>query len=567
MKQRLSSMVGIALIAILAIITSPLTGAQQATPIAPTVTSELSPTETLVPSPTATDEPNFSAAAVAGVTLTSLTVDPTSLTYVNQFTVLTVGFTIAAGAHAGDTFTITDPSQMNPLGTNFDVYAPDGITVIATAVKNGHVWEFTLTDYVEGRDDITASAYWTGQYNSSAQDVVANTTQTLTVTASGGSTASADQVVGPVPTQPQDSYKVAYWGNNGISQLWILRLPTSLVEGDVVTWSDSVDPATQGWQFNCDHATPVYFQGGTSTFTCDPTGVSGTFTKDSSETRGSVLMNAIAIDAGPTYPNTVTYSLNGGPARSHSASLTAIQSGGGGEGDPLPTRVPTETPTATATATSEPTATATATSTPEPTATATATSTPEPTATATATNIPKDPLPSSPTPTATDVPTETPTEVPATPNIATITPAPTATSPSEPTSTPVQASPIVSTATPSPTSPNLPTETPSAIDPTETPTVIDPAPSATIAATESPTSGGPTVPSQATPVVTSTSAPLTPGGDPDQPAGTANGPVVSSLPNTGVGEGTGSTPSWIALASSVMLVMVVIVAITRRRRI
>ena len=66
-------------------------------------------------------------------------------------------FTIPAGSHAGDTFTLALAAPFAWVGDSFDIVDPVTGDPGAHVVVSGSVATFTLTDYVEGKGPIQGS--------------------------------------------------------------------------------------------------------------------------------------------------------------------------------------------------------------------------------------------------------------------------------------------------------------------------------------------------------------------------------------------------------------------------
>lgn len=72
-------------------------------------------------------------------------------------------YVIPPEGKAGDTFTLKlDPTYLDSLGGGFNLYAPDGTTVVAVATLDTatNTYTFTLTDYATTHDTITGTGYF-----------------------------------------------------------------------------------------------------------------------------------------------------------------------------------------------------------------------------------------------------------------------------------------------------------------------------------------------------------------------------------------------------------------------
>lgn len=153
-------------------------------------------------------------AAELGGVINDVTVTPTSAEPGDLLRV-DVDFCVPDSATVGDTFSLTLPSQLSGLPTTLVVYSPNGDVVADTSITGSPaVAVFTLTDYVDRRNDVCGSAFFESQLSS---DVTPDSQQRLTFVVGGGATFETVVTVGEagVGVGRDQGRKGAYFGDAG----------------------------------------------------------------------------------------------------------------------------------------------------------------------------------------------------------------------------------------------------------------------------------------------------------------------------------------------------------------
>ncbi len=393
-----------------------------------------------------------------------------------------ISLTLEEGHCAGDSITISVPSELGTDGSfaPVEMRAKDGTVIAKARYSQDRTVEVTLTSAVEDSDKshFRASAWWRVHM----EDVLVPGEIRELEWNIGGVIRRTPITVGTCPNCNKLGEGPSKWGAVDSLKPWYLTVtvvtPTAEYDGQLFT---IVDKATSpGQNFACPDPTVgsagIYSSAGdwgqpqysrwtdVTVVSCDSDKTTLTITLNRGEkARFDVLVYIDPADKGPWTDELLITSQE--KTWTVSARITRKESGGGAGFDPVPTPTPTPAPTP------EPTPTPTPAPTPTPTpVTPSASPTPTPTPAPTPEPSPS-PVPT-PEPSPSPVPTPEPTPAPTPEPSPTPTPAPT------PTPTPVTPS-----ASPTPTPTPAPTPEPS---PTPTPTVMpsvspsqSPAPSAT----------------------------------------------------------------------------------------
>ncbi len=121
-----------------------------------------------------------------------------------------------ADLHEGDYFVITLPDEMvfpsESPATDFNVYASDGTTVIATAhidagASGGGTVTVTFTEWVEGKENVNGSIRLAAQFD--REDVTLNEENTFSISVNGEVVPTTITVTGPKELENED---LAKWG-------------------------------------------------------------------------------------------------------------------------------------------------------------------------------------------------------------------------------------------------------------------------------------------------------------------------------------------------------------------
>jgi len=445
----------------------------------------------------------WSSAAVVPQAITNVSIRQTSTTVGSGMT-LDLTWRVPDGTRAGDTFSLTLPSELSVLGgTDFalrDATQPGPGAVVANASVVGRVVTFTVTDYAESHTGVNGSAYFTVELSRSVQPGPHD----LVFTADG--TIFRDQIT--VGVLPQNDYsttatKWAKWlppDSPGVPAedklLWSITGPR-VTGPSPVTFTDTPGP---GQAINCASFT---LWSGTANIGGALVGTAFVPANrmnvlECSDSKAVVQVVPTSADVGKVfmllgrsrvtdttlnaYTNSGSVAVGGG-----SIPVTTVVAGAGGQGTGSATSTTTSATTSPTTSTTSP-STGTPTDTGTGTPTDTSTTTPSTTTSST-----------TPTDTGTGTPTDTGTGTPTGSTTSTTTGTGTPTDGSTPTGTATP--PTTGTATTT-TSPGTPTTAPGTGTGTVTQTVTS-----TVTATETvvyPVPGG-TVTVTAPPVATGTS--------------------------------------------------------------
>ena len=478
----------------------------------------------------------WSSAAVVPQAITNVSIRQTSTTVGSGMT-LDLTWRVPDGTRAGDTFSLTLPSELSVLGgTDFalrDATQPGPGAVVANASVVGRVVTFTVTDYAESHTGVNGSAYFTVELSRSVQPGPHD----LVFTADG--TIFRDQI--DVGVLPQNDYsttatKWAKWlppDSPGVPAedklLWSITGPR-VTGPSPVTFTDTPGP---GQAINCASFT---LWSGTANIGGALVGTAFVPANrmnvlECSDSKAVVQVVPTSADVGKVfmllgrsrvtdttlnaYTNSGSVAVGGG-----SIPVTTVVAGAGGQGTGSATSTTTSATTSPTTSTTSPstgTPTDTGTGTPTDTSTTTpSTTTSSTTPTDTGTGTPTDTGTGTPTDTGTGTPTDTGTGTPTGSTTSTTTGTGTPTDGSTPTGTATP--PTTGTATTT-TAPATPTTAPGTgtgtvtqtvtSTVTATATVVIPVPSGTVTVTAPPVATGTSVPTSSTTTSSTTTSSTT----------------------------------------------------------
>ena len=298
-----------------------------------------------------------SAAALTGV-IKSVTVTPTN-PGVNDLITTHLSYCVPNGTQAGDTFSLTLPSQMTGFPLKFAITDASGGVVATASVVPGPpaVATFTMTSYAQTHNvgNVCGTAKITSHLGNSSY---AGQTITLTYTDNGGQT-----FTNPITVKPVTATNHGHARKNG---LFTTGDQCTSVAKDCITWrlltplgpwtsGTYTDKATAGQSFDC---ATVVVQIGTATGTNgsfnNPKPYSATVTCSTTSlkvTYGAVPANSLLritfkASAGPdpnggaSYPNTaqstaVNSSTKTTTTDTVKATLTSSSGGGNANGDAI----------------------------------------------------------------------------------------------------------------------------------------------------------------------------------------------------------------------------------------
>ena len=386
-----------------------------------------------------------------------------------------ISLTLEEGHCAGDSITISVPSELGTDGSfePIPMTTPEGVIIGYATYSDDHTVVIRLTDQVEvpGRQNFRASAWWRVHMSS---ELIPGETRELEWNI-GGIVRRTPIKVGECPDCSIIGKDPAKWGATDSLKPWYLTVtvvtPTAEYDGQSFT---IVDKATSpGQDFACPDPTvgsagiyslagpwgqPIYTRFvDVEVKNCSSNEVVLELSLNKGEkARFDILVNISPTDKGPWTDELLITSQE--KTWTVSAKITRREAGGNADYDPTPSPAPTPAPTPEPTPSPTPTPSATPTPTPEPsvspspTPTPSATPTPEPTPSPAPTPEPSPTSSTSPTPAPTPEPTPSPTPTPS----ATPTPTPEPSVSPSPTPTP-SATP---TRTPKPTPSASPSQSP-----------------------------------------------------------------------------------------------------------
>ncbi|NYE96513.1 LPXTG-motif cell wall-anchored protein [Psychromicrobium silvestre] len=316
-------------------------------------------------------------AAVIPGAVTSVTVTPANPSQYDPIHVA-VAWSVPDSAQAGDTFSLTLPSQLIALTTGFNVTNSAG-QVVATAQVSGGIVTFTLTDFKTTHTAVQGTAYFDtnfAQVVTPGQPITLNfgTAATLTITPGGF-----------VPVDRADSQKVGNWvdsqGNISITPTnrihWIVESPQGPFNQASIT-----DQVGAGQQNDCTSVTASVSTGfdaqgqilawtplpasSYNITSCTATSLSATIAPVPSGQVVSIAYDVVVTDPSlSSYSNSADVTVDG---LSLPVTNTVQRYAAGGEGDgsatPTPsTPVSTPTPSTSTPSTPTPSASTSSTST------------------------------------------------------------------------------------------------------------------------------------------------------------------------------------------------------------
>ena len=357
-----------------------------------------------------------------------------------------ISLTLEEGHCAGDSITISVPSELGTDGSfaPVEMRAKDGTVIAKARYSQDRTVEVTLTSAVEDSDKshFRASAWWRVHM----EDVLVPGEIRELEWNIGGVIRRTPITVGTCPNCNKLGEGPSKWGAVDSLKPWYLTVtvvtPTAEYDGQTFTVTDQ--STSPGQDFDCPNPTVgqagVYRTAGpwgqpqysrwtdVAVVSCDSNKTVLTITLNKGEkARFDMIVNIDPADRGPWTDELLITSQE--KTWTVSARITRKESGGGAGFDPAPSPTPTPTPV-------------TPSASPSPSPSASPAPTPEPTPT------PKPTTPA-PTPSPTPTPSATPTSVPS-PTAAptpTPTPTPSATPSVSPTPTPT---PVTPSASPSP---------------------------------------------------------------------------------------------------------------------
>lgn len=367
-----------------------------------------------------------------------------------------IALTLKQGHCAGDSITISVPSELGTDGSfePIPMMTPEGVIIGYATYSADHTVVIRLTDQVEvpGRKNFRASAWW--RVHMSSELIPGETRElewkignTIRRTPIKVGECQGCSIIGKDP---------AKWGATDSLKPWYLTVtvvtPTAEYDGQTFTVTDQ--STSPGQDFDCPNPTVgqagVYSSAGpwgqpqysrwtdVTVVSCDSDKTTLTITLNRGEkARFDVIVYIDPADKGPWTDELLITSQE--KTWTVSARITRKESGGGAGFDPAPTPAPTPSPTP---------VTPSASPTPTPTPSPAPSTSPTPVPTPTPTPVPTTPASPSPTPTPTVMPSVSPSQSPAPSATPTSVPSPTA----APTPTP----------TPTPSATRIPKPTPSA---------------------------------------------------------------------------------------------------------
>ena len=346
-----------------------------------------------------------------------------------------ISLTLEEGHCAGDSITISVPSELGTDGSfePIPMTTPEGVIIGYATYSDDHTVVIRLTDQVEvpGRQNFRASAWWRVHMSS---ELIPGETRELEWNI-GGIVRRTPIKVGECPDCSIIGKDPAKWGATDSLKPWYLTVtvvtPTAEYDGQSFT---IVDKATSpGQDFACPDPTvgsagiyslagpwgqPIYTRFvDVEVKNCSSNEVVLELSLNKGEkARFDILVNISPTDKGPWTDELLITSQE--KTWTVSAKITRREAGGNADYDPTPSPAPTPAPTPEPTPRPTPTPSATPTPTPEPsvspspTPTPSATPTPEPTPSPAPTPEPSPTSSTSPTPAPTPEPTPSPTPTP-----------------------------------------------------------------------------------------------------------------------------------------------------------
>ena len=346
-----------------------------------------------------------------------------------------ISLTLEEGHCAGDSITISVPSELGTDGSfePIPMTTPEGVIIGYATYSDDHTVVIRLTDQVEvpGRQNFRASAWWRVHMSS---ELIPGETRELEWNI-GGIVRRTPIKVGECPDCSIIGKDPAKWGATDSLKPWYLTVtvvtPTAEYDGQSFT---IVDKATSpGQDFACPDPTvgsagiyslagpwgqPIYTRFvDVEVKNCSSNEVVLELSLNKGEkARFDILVNISPTDKGPWTDELLITSQE--KTWTVSAKITRREAGGNADYDPTPSPAPTPAPTPEPTPSPTPTPSATPTPTPEPsvspspTPTPSATPTPEPTPSPAPTPEPSPTSSTSPTPAPTPEPSPSPTPTP-----------------------------------------------------------------------------------------------------------------------------------------------------------
>jgi hypothetical protein len=199
----------------------------------------------------------------------------------NKGATLQLNFIWAVGnqTQPGDTFSLTVPADFRVANSNpFDLYAPDGTTVVAHAIWTGTTVTFAMTNYVASHDNVHGDGKLFLKFAQTAQP---GDTVTGHFPTGGGRTVDGTVKVNPVVGGGTrvNSTKLGQWNNTDEGTItptdalgWQIQVPTGPLSNYQV-----VDTVGAGSSIDCSHGwyvattTTVDGNGSPTGFTALPT--------------------------------------------------------------------------------------------------------------------------------------------------------------------------------------------------------------------------------------------------------------------------------------------------------
>ena len=270
--------------------------------------------------------------------------------------------TLEGGHCAGDSITVTLPAELNISSfPNGQITDADGEVVATTSIEGQEV-TITLTDYVESRVDVTATAWWEMQINATIEP---GTTQDLVWTVDGETVRTPIQV-DECPGCGNPRPRPAKWGLLRADGSILIHLETPLATRDnqIIEFTDTL--TNGGQQIRCSRAPwgqafTGRNQGGdlengsnraVRMTSCTDTEISGQITLDEGE-QGRVYfyVDVDDVTAGP-WRDRATF-VSGDQTWTTTAEVVRRSQGGSGDGSTTTTT--TDEPTTDEPTTDEPT--------------------------------------------------------------------------------------------------------------------------------------------------------------------------------------------------------------------
>ncbi|NAZ17920.1 hypothetical protein GT020_17950, partial [Glutamicibacter soli] len=161
-------------------------------------------------------------------------------------------------AQAGDSFTIQLPSELQVRNSaGFPLLSPDGQTA-ANAVWSDKTVTFTLTDYVESKDNVHGSAFFTVEWDRSRVDMSTGAEYMLQFSGSTSWQMPLTLIPDGIPGTGQSLSKVGWWlsGDQGASSAenqlgWVVYLDTGDEQGAAAPVT-IIDTPGSGYQIDLD---------------------------------------------------------------------------------------------------------------------------------------------------------------------------------------------------------------------------------------------------------------------------------------------------------------------------